>query len=290
MRRTLALLLALTAPLFAQKVGSGMAFLKLGPGADAAGMAESFTAGARGALAGAYNPAGIGALGRAEIVASHAEWIQGVRTEFLGAAVPLDGWSIGAHVLTSTVADIPVREVASDNPLGTFTALDAVVGLTASVPIAENIDAGATLSALLSRIYTDEAHGFSGDLGVRWRVSDSSLTVGAAILNVGSMGPMRTAELNLPTLLRAGASILSRLDDAGAFRLMLNADVSKATRDEIVHLRVGGDSSFAPACRPVSRIGDFRGGSEFGSAGSPSTTRRVRWKNRSASATRSASA
>src|SRR5512146_2945577 len=70
----------------AQRAGTAsMEFLKIGVGARASGMGESFVAMANDASALFWNPAGIAQFKDNEVIAAHANWLVDIKHDFAGA-------------------------------------------------------------------------------------------------------------------------------------------------------------------------------------------------------------
>jgi hypothetical protein len=123
-------------PASAQDLGSQRegtssgAFLRIGVGARAAAMGETFVAVADDPSAIFWNPAGLASLQRREIVESHVEWPADIHYDHLTAVVPSRrlGGSIGVQF---GVLATRIRETSELEPDGTgreFSYSDVVVG------------------------------------------------------------------------------------------------------------------------------------------------------------------
>ncbi|TPW18899.1 MAG: hypothetical protein FD126_3226, partial [Elusimicrobia bacterium] len=123
-------LAALLASLCAGPAAAGetAAFLKIPAGARAVGLGSAYTALADDASASAWNPAGLGKLGRRELTATHAEMFSGLRHEFLAAAAPTRLGTLGLAAEILTQADLEGRD-AQGRPTGSFAASDRAVTL-----------------------------------------------------------------------------------------------------------------------------------------------------------------
>jgi hypothetical protein len=114
-----------------QRVGtSSGSFLRIGVGARAEGMGETFVAVADDPSAIFWNPAGLASLQRREIVESHVEWPADVRYDHLTMVLPSQkiGGSIG---LQFGVLGTKIRETTELAPDGTgreFNYSDVVAG------------------------------------------------------------------------------------------------------------------------------------------------------------------
>lgn len=135
----LALVLALAAaPARAQSLGgqrvgtSSGAFLRIGVGARAEGMGETFVAVADDPSAIFWNPAGLASLQRREISASHAAWPADIHYDHVTVVVPSQrlGGSIGVQL---GVLGTRINETSELEPDGTgreFTYTDLVTGVS----------------------------------------------------------------------------------------------------------------------------------------------------------------
>src|SRR5690242_8953689 len=89
---------ALPAAAFGQAGQSGLAFLKLGVGGRALGMGEASAATALDPSAAFYNPAALAIPDHPQILIMHKEWIEGVSSEYLSAAVGAGALHLGLSI------------------------------------------------------------------------------------------------------------------------------------------------------------------------------------------------
>lgn len=114
-----------------QRVGTSSAtFLRIGVGARAAGMGESFVAVANDPSAIYWNPAGLASLQRREVAASHVEWPAGIHYDHLTLVMPWAklGGSLGLQVAALATT---IDETTDLQPFGTgrqFSYSDFIVG------------------------------------------------------------------------------------------------------------------------------------------------------------------
>ena len=102
-----------------QRAGSASAtFLKIGIGARATGLGESFVAVANDPSAIYWNPAGLASLQRQEISLSHLEWPAEIRFEHVSYVLPVRrlGGSLGFQL---GVLSTEIDETTEFNPFGT---------------------------------------------------------------------------------------------------------------------------------------------------------------------------
>ncbi|MBI5883857.1 MAG: PorV/PorQ family protein [Elusimicrobia bacterium] len=166
---------------------SAASFLKLGAGARAGAMADSFSAIADDVYAVYYNPAGLSQLKGAQLAGAHTAFIRDVNYEVLGFAYPWgkkEGYSrhvlaLGIHYLS--VAKVERRSSDSTEAMGTFDSTDASYGLTYAFGFNRQLSAGVTAKALSQRLDTYHSDTFAADVGVLYKVNpDASLPVSLA--------------------------------------------------------------------------------------------------------------
>ena len=183
--------LLMAASAFAQgfgKVGSsGVHALKLGVGAKAAAMGESFVAVADDASALYWNPSGIARLEGISLLGSYIEWPAEIAFSTLGATLNLGAMgSVGVCFSTLTTGYMNVRTVF--HPEGTgevFTASDMIVGLTYARNLTDRFSFGGTVKMVREDLeeYSDTRIAF--DIGTLYDIGFNGLRLGMAILNFG---------------------------------------------------------------------------------------------------------
>jgi hypothetical protein len=249
--------------LLAQPGQSGMAFLKLGVSGRGTGMADAGSAIVSGAAATYYNPAGLipgGASPAAsQLMFMHREWIQDTRMEFLGASIALDDDNaLGASINSTTVSDIEIRTRPGPAD-GTFTSREFSVGLSYAHRFTPDLRIGVTGKFLYQKIFVDEGSGYAADLGAIWKSPVDSLTIGAALCNLGSMGALRSEKTTLPALLRAGPAYTFRVAE-DQIEAILAADFVRIFPEQRNYLNTGAELRF-------NTFIAARGGYQFGSEG-----------------------
>jgi hypothetical protein len=96
---------------------NGLAYLKIPIDARAIGMGEAYTAVTEDASAVYWNPAGLLGARRSNVLFNHNEWIQGVRGEFAALSFVRKKSAWGFHLRSFNISEIPVRVIASTEPL-----------------------------------------------------------------------------------------------------------------------------------------------------------------------------
>ncbi len=204
----------LLAQTIAERDISGVAGLKISPGAAHAGAAGAFGSVASDVFSLYYNPAGSVNAGRYAVGFMHHEWIDEVRSEYLAFVWMPDKVAIGASVLYNTVGDIERREGPSSEPLSLFDAQDLIASLTAGFYIAPEFSVGLTGKVIYERIDVSSATAFALDMGGYYKFL-SNVHVGIAVSNLGSKMKFESQEDDLPTIFRVGGSYAYRTLSVG---------------------------------------------------------------------------
>lgn len=252
MRRTAYVLIALVifvlAPMasYAQSGGAGLSFLKIGVGARSMGMGDAGVAGDDRGSAMYYNPALIADDAQASVTITHNEWIEDIATEYLGVAVPADGWSFGVFLGLTSVGGIEVRDVPGE-PIAETDTRNFAGGLTAAFALADGVDFGATVKYVYEKIHVDEASGYAFDFGLAVTpFSEGSLAplrTGITLANLGSMTELRTVETTLPMLLRYGAGYRFAIESVKG-GLTIEAAGLTLLEESTTHLNVGAEFDY----------------------------------------------
>jgi hypothetical protein len=215
-----AALLVLAAPAFAvsrQAGTAGAQFLKLGAGARAGAMADSFAALADDANAAYYNPAGLTQLKGTQLAGAHSQLFQGVSYESVDFAVPFgreeeysrNALAVGVYYLS--VGDIERRTSDSTDPVGTFGASDAAYALSYARAFGRSLSLGLTGKYVAQSLDSYSARSFTGDAGILYHLNpegDRPLSVAAVAKNMGGKAGSFAAGNSdqMPLGLTAGAA------------------------------------------------------------------------------------
>jgi hypothetical protein len=225
------------ADLFAQSGQTGLSYLKLGVGARSVGMGEAHAAIASDATATYYNPGGLAEATETSIVAMHKEWIQDVRTEFLGVNVPLENFAIGIGINTTNTGDIELRTQPGPSE-GTFSSHDFAGSISIARKIVPELSVGASFKFLYEKIFVDEASGVGFDVGALYTSPIEGLRFAVVGSNLGSMGSLRSEKIQLPSLIRIGSAYIHDVDMLRS-TLTVGADLVKVFREDNTHLHTG---------------------------------------------------
>ncbi len=236
------LVLSLTG-IFAQSAGnSGMAFLKLGFGPRNIAMGDVGAASANDASALHYNPALLAKSDSYQLIFAHNEWIQDVRSEYLGAEFKLWGVPFAAGFNYSGVSDIEARTRPGEAQ-STFSADYFAGSLSSGFYVSQNLAFGATIKYLYESIFAYDATGYAFDFGATYELPEYNLTFGTAIKNMGSMGKLREESTKLPSEFRFGGAYQARLEGITS-TLTLSSDIVKYLENDDMYYHFGGELFF----------------------------------------------
>ncbi|MCK9409091.1 MAG: PorV/PorQ family protein [Bacteriovoracaceae bacterium] len=173
----------------AQRAGtSTVQFLKIGVGARAAGMGESFVALANDASALYWNPAGITQFSENQLLVSHANWLVDINHQFLGAVYHLStDDAVGLSITSLHMDDMPVT--TEIQPFGNgeyFRFADIAIGFTYGRKLTEQFSFGATVRYIEETLDMLTTQGVLIDLGTYYWTGLGTSRFSAVITNFGS--------------------------------------------------------------------------------------------------------
>ncbi|MGQ0722091.1 MAG: PorV/PorQ family protein [Candidatus Eiseniibacteriota bacterium] len=197
-----------------RKVGtSGAQFLKIGVGARAVGMGETFVAVADDATAAWWNPAGVARItqdGHAHVTLNHSTWPADISHEFFGYAFTYRGLP-GSYAFTSTVLQmdpIPVRTEFSPGGTGdNFDAGSFNLGLTWAKNLIDRFAFGLTAKFLHLGLEDENADGFAVDFGTLYYTDYKTIRIGMAIQSMGPSLTFIEDSFPLPTMFKVGTAM-----------------------------------------------------------------------------------
>ena len=176
-----------------QRAGTSSAtFLRIGLGARAVGMGESFVAVANDPSAIYWNPAGLASLQRRELAISHVQWPADVRYEHLTLILPSRrfGGSIGLQL---GVLATDIDETTEFQPFGTgrtFSYSDVVAGIAFSRRWTDKLLVGAGVKFvredLGSQIGGPTTNAYLFDVGSIYYLGLGSVRIATSLSNFGS--------------------------------------------------------------------------------------------------------
>ena len=226
---------------------SGASFLKISPSPRASGMGESFASVSEDAYSPWWNPAGLGALERAEAAATHNASLEDVTHQYLSAAYPLRYGSAAALSLTRLSVS-PFRGYdALGTPTGNVESSDLALGAAYGRALLKDeierpvLSAGAGLKLISEKLAGVSANTAALDLGAIYYIRPSGywakkarapeLRAALVIRNIGRSAP-------LPLSVTAGASWQSY--PKGDSRLIISLDQT-ISNDENYYAALGAE-------------------------------------------------
>lgn len=236
---SLLVLLAVSFSLAQTAGNSGMAFLKLGFGARNIAMGDAASANASDVTSLFYNPSRLSVNPANEIMLMHNEWIQGVRSELLGARTVVFGLPFALGINFTSVDNIEVRNVAGP-ALSLTSANSFFIGVSSGFNIYKGISAGFTVKYLYESIFVDEANGMGYDFGLNYESPVEGLSFSAVIKNLGSMDELKAEKTKLPTEFRIGSAYRFKIEQP-KLAITAAADFQKYTPTSDVHINAGAE-------------------------------------------------
>jgi hypothetical protein len=209
--------------------GSGFPSLLMGADARTAAMANAGTAWPGDGASGFRNPALTAwPEARGAVISAH-RWMQDVRSGFFAISAPGEKTGFGGHLLFTEIPDIEYRTGPSEDPLGTFSANEAVAGLDFGRRLSPRWSVGLGGRVYYEKIFVDDAWGFGADAGAAYRFPGYPVRIGAVVQNVGATSKLSTERIRLPLTFRLGAAAPFRL--AGGDGLLLLDAVKERDSD-----------------------------------------------------------
>ncbi|HEY9167636.1 MAG TPA: PorV/PorQ family protein [Candidatus Kryptonia bacterium] len=172
----------------AQRVGITAAdFLKIGVGARANAMGESFAAVDNDAYALFYNPAGITQFDNTEVAISHSTWFVGLQHDFIGGVYHLDRQNtIGISIVSLQSDDMPVT--TEYQPYGTgeyFKYGDLAIAATYARKMTDNFSFGLSVRYIDETLAQVSMRGVLIDLGTYYWTGLGSTRFAVSVSNFG---------------------------------------------------------------------------------------------------------
>lgn len=236
---------------FAAPGDTGFAFLKLGVGARAMALGSAYVALADDPTAIYWNPAGLAAISGTQVTAMHNEWIQDFRQEFAAVGARMGPGTLGVGFSGFYSSEFEKRD-DTGVLIGHYGFNDIAVSGAYGVRVVEGLDAGVAVRYIREMIDQWDATAFTGDIGARYRLSNTGVSFGAAVQNLGAEPKFINETFRLPVTWRIGAAAsrsLSSLQGRGT----LSAEVRKSYLDD-THLHVGAEYLYRE--RVALRVGE----------------------------------
>ncbi len=240
-----------------QRAGiSAFQFLKIGVGARAVAMGESFIAVASDASALFWNPAGVVDLPANQVIASHTAYVVDISHEFFGVTYKLDeGQAVGLSFAALHMDDMEIT--TETQPFGTgrfFTFGDIAIGATYSNKMTEQFSFGATIRYAEETLDVLKMRSVMIDLGTLYWTGLGSTRFAVTISNFGAdvtpKGRVTLAgggtvsdfqSFSLPTTFKLGIATEALEDEDSRLTTSLQLN---HPNDNSEHVRLGFEYAF----------------------------------------------
>lgn len=192
-------------------VPAGFAFLEIPAGARASALGGAFSAMGDGVEAAFWNPAGLAGTHGIQIVGSHYELFENLRTDQFAIAGRMFGGGIAATMRALYSEPIDERDEFG-NLIGTFGANDLEFALAYGRDCGGGLRLGGTAQALHERIANVSASTYAFGLGGTWEPPlPGGVRLGASVHNWGAdaqytIDDVQSSTVPLPVAVQAGAS------------------------------------------------------------------------------------
>lgn len=230
------------APRHARAAGeTGFVFLKIGVGARAMGMGSAFVALADDPTSVYWNPAGLASIEKTQVTVMHNEWILDFRQEFVAVGTRLGPGTAGFG-FAGFYSDELERRSDTGVLEGHYGANDIAVTGAYGLKLAPGLDAGLGLRYIRGMIDQVDATTIAADVGAKYRVSDTGITLGASVANLGGDAKFDAEEFPIPLTWRLGGAWSKNLAALHG-RGTLSAEYRQAKEDD-GKFHLGGEYAF----------------------------------------------
>jgi len=187
--------------------GAGMAFLKIGAGAQAVSMGEAYTAVADNAVATYWNPSALSDLSKTQLTISYASSLKDVAHNFASIVFPFLGGGMGLNMNSFNVEGFEKRaNRPSVEPDGTFQSNYLSAGISYGRSLNHAFNAGVTTKFLFEKIFNENASGYAADLALTYTAPTLPVKVAVVVQNLGAMDALRNESTKLPALAKIGVA------------------------------------------------------------------------------------
>jgi len=173
-------------------------FLKLEYGAAGSAVGGAYTALAQGAVAMAWNPAGIAFADGPDLYVSNTELYAGITSNYLGFTMPLGGGNtIGILAQYMNSGDMDVTTL--DYPDGTgekFQVSGLALGMAFTRRLTDRLAVGVSAKMVRETIYRETASTFAFDVGSNFDLGIYGMVLGMSIQNFGAGARFDGPDLN----------------------------------------------------------------------------------------------
>jgi len=180
-------LLASTYVMAGSPGSKGAVFLKLGQGARANAMGESFSAVADDINALYWNPAGISQIKERQATFMYSDWLEEIKYNYLAYVHPTQimGGIMGGAMTLLDSGSIDKYGPGPTDKQGTYDSKDIAVAISYGKEMMPNCSLGATLKYIQMKIDKEKSTGLGLDVGCLYKPQIENLTLGAVMQNFG---------------------------------------------------------------------------------------------------------
>jgi len=226
---------------------TGAQFLKIGVGARAVAMGETFAGLADDVNAIYWNPAGLGQVRSKQFTGSHMMMFQGINYEFLAFGMPVgEKMTAGCGVSYVDMGELEARESDTED-YTSFGANDLAVVGAVGMNLGGGLGAGASIKYIRQTVSVDGNYtgtGFGIDAGVHYNSSPEGgkgVLAGACIQNIGtgitftSSGGFEGEKNAMPFNIKAG---IAYKDTDNNWTMCADVNIPK---DNYMNIHLGGE-------------------------------------------------
>ncbi|MFQ6674736.1 MAG: hypothetical protein ACE5LH_00175 [Fidelibacterota bacterium] len=153
-----------------------------------------------------------------QVYLGYHRWLTGIKGSSIFWVQPGLAGTVGVGIRQLAVSDLELRtDVPTDEYLAHFAASGTAVEVVWGKPLGRGMSGresleggrirfGMALRWIRTELYTYSSSGVGADIGAVWPVIPERFTVGAAVKNLGTMGPLNRKRPSLPTAVAAAAS------------------------------------------------------------------------------------
>lgn len=215
----------------------GMAYLKIGAGAEATGMGEAVVSNTDGPTATYWNPGALPLLQGSQAAFVHNESFFDVRQEFVGLTRAIGRFGVGLSFHGTWVDNLKAYGDEPADYLGTFGYYGFAAGVSGGYRLSDAWGVGAGVQLLREAIDVYDASGTAFDLGLQGRGVLPHLDCGLSILHMGSSMKYVEQSILLPVTIQGGVTYHVPIPQANSEALL--AVELRQIRDEDASLRLG---------------------------------------------------
>lgn len=211
-------------------------FLKIGVGARAAGLGDSYCAIAEDATALYWNPAGIAQIIHSEVSFTHLIWLDNINYSYVGFVQPLPLLKLDKRAIGISVAYLTSGKIVGydyQDTVGTdYSSYDLALGFSYAQAVNRDLFIGTTLKLVTENVELYNGRTNMMDVGVLYRYLDN-LSFAGCVQNIGTKFVLGRREETIPLIVRVGSKMTIS-------NLLLNLDLVKPI-DNNLNINLGGE-------------------------------------------------